>query len=151
MIVFDLKCAAAHVFEVWFRDSAAYEAQIEANEIACPVCGDSSIDKAPMTPNLARTRKSDRGGKVKKESPAPSKGDAEKAGQVMRYLRAARDHVETNFDNVGERFPEEARKIHHGEVDKRDIYGKATDEEASELKEEGIEIGQLPWLPRHDS
>jgi hypothetical protein len=151
MIVFDLKCAAAHVFEVWFRDSAAYEAQIEAREIACPVCGDTTIDKAPMAPNLARTRKSDRDGEVKRDVPAPSQIDAEKAGQVMRYLRAARDHVEKNFDNVGERFPEEARKIHHGEVDKRDIYGQASDQEARELEEEGVEIGQLPWLPRHNS
>ncbi len=151
MIVFDLKCAAAHVFEVWFRDSAAYEAQTEAGEIACPICGDTAIDKAPMAPNLARRGESDRAGEVKGDTPAPRQGDVEKAGRVMRYLRAARDHVEANFDNVGERFPEEARKIHHGEVDKRDIYGQATDEEASELKDEGIEIGQLPWLPRHDS
>ncbi len=151
MIVFDLKCARAHVFEVWFRDSAAYEAQNKAGEIACPICCDTVIDKAPMAPNLARRGKSDRDGEVKRDAPAPSRGDTGKAGQVMRYLRAARDHVEANFDNVGERFPEEARKIHHGEVDKRDIYGQATDEEASELKDEGIEIGQLPWLPRHDS
>ena len=151
MIVFDLKCAQTHVFEVWFRDSAAYEAQTEAGEIACPICGDSAIDKAPMAPNLARRGKPDRDGAVKRDAPAPRRGDTEKAGRMMRYLRAARDHVEENFDNVGERFPEEARKIHHGEVDKRDIYGRATDEEASELKDEGIEIGQLPWLPRHDS
>ncbi len=99
MIVFDLKCAQAHVFEVWFRDSAAYEAQTKAGEIVCPICGDTAIDKAPMAPNLARRGEPDR----------------------------------------------------DGEVDKRDIYGQATDEEASALKDEGIEIGQLPWLPRHDS
>ena len=149
MIVFDLKCAAAHVFEVWFRDSAAYEAQVKAGEIACPVCGDTAIAKAPMAPNLARRGASDSGGDS--DAPAPGRGDAEKAGRVMRYLRAARDHVEKNFDDVGERFPEEARKIHHGEVDKRDIYGQATNEEARELRDDGIEFGQLPWLPRHDS
>ena len=149
MIVFDLKCAAAHVFEVWFRDSAAYEAQVKAGEIAGPVGRDTAHAKAPLAPHLARRGASDRGGGS--DAPASGQGDAEKAGRVMRYLRAARDHVEKNFDDVGERFPEEARKIHHGEVEKRDIYGQATNEEARELKDDGIEFGQLPWLPRHDS
>ncbi len=84
MIVFDLKCAAAHVFEVWFRDSAAYEAQTKAGEIACPICGDSAIDKAPMAPNLARRGESDRDGEVKRDAPAQRQGDVEKAGRVMR-------------------------------------------------------------------
>ena len=156
MIVFDLKCASAHVFEAWFRDSAAFEAQAGAGEIACPVCGDTGIAKAPMAPNLARrdtsrhdvpARDTDGAGDARAAGPS----EFEKAGQVMRYMRAVQDHVEKNFDNVGPRFPEEARKIHHGEVEKRDIYGQATDAEARELKDEGIEFGQLPWLPRHDS
>ncbi|MFQ5985080.1 MAG: DUF1178 family protein, partial [Alphaproteobacteria bacterium] len=113
MIVFDLKCWRDHVFEAWFRDSAAYEAQAKAGEIVCPLCGDTSIVKAPMAPRVSTSKK-----RISAEQ--------ERAGHAMRALRAMRDHVEKNFDNVGDRFAEEARKIHWGEVEKRDIYGVAT-------------------------
>ncbi len=136
MIVFDLKCGDGHVFEAWFRDGAAYEAQASAGEIVCPACGDTAIAKAPMAPNVARG------------APSP---EAEGKGEAMRVLRAVREHVEKTFDNVGERFPEEARKIHFGEVDKRNIYGQATCEEARALTEDGVEFGSLPWVPRHHS
>ena len=72
-------------------------------------------------------------------------------GEAINTLRKMRDVVGKNFDNVGEHFPEEARKIHHGEVEKRNIYGDASSEDAEELREEGIEISQIPWVPRHDS
>ena len=136
MIVFDLKCAADHVFEAWFRDGDAYEAQVAGGEVVCPVCGDTSIAKAPMAPSLARRAHA---------------RESERPAQMMRYFRAVCDHVEKTFDDVGERFPEEARKIHYGETDKRSIYGQATTDEASELREEGIEFGYLPWVPRHHS
>ncbi len=136
MIVFDLKCGDGHVFEAWFRDGAAYEAQASAGEIVCPACGDTAIAKAPMAPNVARG------------APSP---EAERKGEAMRIFRAVREHVEKTFDNVGERFPEEARKIHFGEVDKRNIYGQATCEEARALTEDGVEFGSLPWVPRHHS
>jgi hypothetical protein len=136
MIVFDLICGEDHRFEAWFRDGKAYEAQAAAREIVCPMCGDTAVAKAPMTPNLAR-------GAAPRESVDPAK--------VMRGLEALRDEVEKNFDNVGERFPEEARKIHYGEVEQRNIYGEASAEEARELREEGVEFGSLPWLRRRDS
>ena len=136
MIVFDLKCGDGHVFEAWFRDGAAYEAQASAGEIVCPACGDTAVAKAPMAPNVAHG------------VPSP---EAEGKGEAMRVLRAVREHVEKTFDNVGERFPEEARKIHFGEVDKRNIYGQATCEEARALTEDGVEFGSLPWVPRHHS
>ncbi len=136
MIVFDLICGDGHRFETWFRDGDAYEAQAAAGEIVCPACGDTAVAKAPMAPNLAR-------GAAPRETGGPA--------QVMRSLRALREHVEKSFDNVGERFPEEARKIHYGEVEKRNIYGQASADEASELREEGVEFGSLPWAPRHDS
>ena len=72
-------------------------------------------------------------------------------GEAIKTLRKMREVVEQNFDNVGGSFPEEARKIHHGEVEKHNIYGDASKEEAQELREEGIEISQMPWVPRHDS
>ena len=136
MIVFDLKCGDGHVFEAWFRDGAAYEAQASGGEIVCPACGDTAIAKAPMAPNVARG------------APSP---EAERKEQAPGILRAVREHVEKTFDNVGERFPEEARKIHFGEVDKRNIYGQATGEEARALTEDGVEFGPLPWVPRHHS
>ncbi len=136
MIVFDLKCGDGHVFEAWFRDGAAYEAQASAGEIVCPACGDTAIAKAPMAPNVARG------------APTP---EEERKGEALGILRAVREHVEKTFDNVGERFPEEARKIHFGEVDKRNIYGQATCEEARALTEDGVEFGSLPWVPRHHS
>ena len=136
MILFDLRCADSHVFEAWFRDGETYETQAKAGEIACPVCGDTAIAKALMAPNVAR------GG----ETISP-----EQAAQAMRYLSAVRDHVEKTHDPVGDKFPEEARKIHYGEAEKRNIYGNATLDDARALDEEGIEIGVLPAPARRKS
>ena len=136
MIVFDLNCGDGHRFEAWFRDGDAYEAQAAAGEIACPTCGDTAVAKALMAPNLAR-------------GAAPTES-ADQA-RMMRGLAALRDQVENNFDDVGERFPEEARKIHYGEVEQRNIHGQASTEEARELRDEGVEFGSLPWMPRRDS
>lgn len=134
MILFDLRCADGHAFEAWFRDGATYEAQAEAGAITCPVCGGHDVTKALMAP------------KVRSES----RIDPEQAAEAMKMLRKVQNHIERNFDHVGPRFAEEARKIHHGEAEKRSIYGDATPSEAKELKDEGIEVGQIPWLPRHD-
>ena len=149
MIVFDLKCGKDHVFEAYFADSAAYEQQAEAGEIACPYCGDVTIAKAPMAPNIAV------GNKARGE-PEPAKVPARKPtppemARAIGTLRRMRTHIEQNFDHVGERFPEEARKIHYGEVERRNIYGDATKEEVGELADEGIEVGEVPWVPRHDA
>ena len=167
MIVFDLKCAQHHVFEVWFADSGACESQIASGEVQCPVCGDAKIEKAPMAPNLPAGTGRGRGHKSTGGSLQPSNSRVSAAppaiaahvepptpaqmGEAIKTLRKMREVVEKNFDHVGDRFPEEARKIHHGEVERRNIYGDATREEAEELSEEGIEISQMPWLPRHDS
>jgi hypothetical protein len=71
--------------------------------------------------------------------------------EFMKALRDLRRHVESNCDYVGERFPEEARRIHYGEIERRDIYGEANTDEARKLRDEGIEVYGIPWLPRHDS
>ena len=151
MIVFDLKCGKDHVFEAYFADSAAYEQQAEAGEIACPYCGDVEVAKAPMAPNIAVNNKA-RG----EPETAPAKVPARKPtppemARAIGTLRRMRTHIEQNFDHVGERFPEEARKIHYGEVERRNIYGDATKEEVGELADEGIEVGEVPWVPRHDA
>ncbi len=137
MILFDLRCAEDHEYEAWFRDSASFEAQSAASEIICPVCGDNDVAKAPMAPRLAPRRN----------------GDAKPAQDVMarRVLQELHRHVRENCDDVGNKFAEEARKIHYGEAEKRGIYGEASDTEARELTEEGVDIHQLPHLPRHDA
>jgi hypothetical protein len=166
MIVFDLKCPQEHVFEAWFADSGSFDSQVADGEVQCPMCGDHNIEKAPMAPNIAAGTGRGRGRSAVGSSGLPVKtGTApvpalppgvtpptpEQMGEAIKTLRKMREVVEENFDNVGTNFPEEARKIHHGEVEKRNIYGDASKEEAAELKEEGIEVNQMPWLPRHDS
>lgn len=142
MILFDLKCAGDHVFEAWFQDSGAFEAQATNGEVACPVCGDTAVAKALMAPNVAGAKKS--GG-------APRDKAAMHMGQYMSALAEVRKHVEANCDNVGDKFPEEARKIHYGETEKRNIYGEASNEEAAELKDEGVEVQRMPWIPPSDA
>jgi hypothetical protein len=135
MILFDLRCKDGHAFEAWFRDSAAYEDQAAAGDLACPVCGSAEVSKALMAPAVNSRQKI----------------DATQAAEAMRLWRRVQNHIEKNFDHVGPRFAEEARKIHHGEADKRSIYGEATKAEAKELRDEGIEVNQIPWLPRQDA
>jgi hypothetical protein len=141
MILFDLKCGEGHVFEAWFRNSGAYDAQAAAHEIACPICGDSRIAKAPMAPRIGKSRQD-----VEKTETA-----ALRRAEVMRELVELRRKVEEKCDYVGDRFAEEARRIHYGEIGKRDIYGEATETETTELKEEGIVVERIPWVPTTNS
>ncbi len=138
MILFDLKCTSDHVFEGWFHDGDAYEAQAAAGEIACPVCADRAVGKAPMAPRIGK-----RGGDGRE-------AQAE-AATAIRALRELREKVEATSDYVGPRFPEEARRIHYGEIEQRNIYGEASDDEARELHDEGVKFARIPWLHRHDS
>ena len=139
MIVYNLRCSRSHVFEAWFRDSGGYERQAAAGEVSCPVCGSSKVNKAPMAPNIAGAR----------EKPSPD--SARKRGEVFKRLRALRAEVERTSEHVGERFPEEARKIHYGETEPRSIHGDADRKEAEALREEGIDVRVIPWAPRTDS
>lgn len=135
MISFTLRCGKDHEFEGWFRSSDDYERQRRKKLVVCPDCGDTGIDKALMAPAVA-TRGGDSG------EPTP----AEKAVRMVMAMRAMRGFVEKNFDNVGPQFAEEARRIHYGETEERPIYGDATVDEAKELVEEGIKVGQIPWI-----
>lgn len=139
MILFNLKCAKDHEFEAWFRDGDAFEAQAAAKKINCPLCGSRKVTKAPMAPRIAK-----HGGKAAAKQ-------AEMQAAVVRELKELRQKVEANCSYVGDRFAEEARRIHYGEVDPHGIYGETSDEEARALDEEGIEFLRIPWLPRHDS
>ncbi|MGE5514654.1 MAG: DUF1178 family protein [Bacteroidota bacterium] len=133
MILFELRCGNDHHFEGWFKDNAAYDVQSAAGEIACPLCGDTGVTKAIMAPRLNKA--------------TGQTLDAHGAAQEMRrLLRDLRQKVEQSCDYVGERFAEEARKIHYGDVEDRPIYGQASPEQAAELEEEGIEVARLPWV-----
>jgi hypothetical protein len=136
MILFALRCAADHEFEGWFRDNAMFDRQSAAGKITCPQCGDNGVTKAPMAPRVARSRKAE-------AAPSPA--------HLRKALQELRRHVETNCDYVGERFAEEARRIHYGETDPRGIYGEASPDDAAGLAEEGIEVSRIPWLPRSDA
>jgi hypothetical protein len=136
MILFTLRCANKHEFEAWFRDGDSFEAQQAAVEISCPVCGDSSVDKAVMAPRLTRSR----------DAPPSIASIVE----MRKALVEIRRQIETHCDYVGPRFAEEARRIHYGETDAHGIYGEATESESRELADEGIKFGQIPWIPPTD-
>jgi hypothetical protein len=142
MIVYNLNCRKGHDFEAWFRDSVAYDEQRAAGEVVCPVCGSRRVEKALMAPRVAKGRGRD----DQPKSPPDPKVEA-----LRRQLGELRRQVEENFDYVGDKFAEEARKIHYGETDPHDIYGQTSDDEAEALSDEGVAFGRLPWLPRHDS
>jgi hypothetical protein len=135
MISFNLVCSKGHEFGGWFANSAGFEKQAKKKQIACPTCGDTAVSKAVMAPKVAAKS-------------AVKQARAEKVAKMREMLTELRDHVEHNFDDVGDDFPEEARRIYYGETDARDIYGNATDEEAEEMLEEGLPVGRLPWIKR---
>lgn len=137
MIRFTLACSAGHEFEGWFKSNQAFDEQRAAGGLACPVCGDGEVDKAIMAPAVARSGAAER--------PPP-----EAIARFLAMARALREHVEQHFEHVGARFPEEARRIHLGEAEARDIYGEATREQVEELLEDGIEVRPLPWIPKLD-
>jgi hypothetical protein len=138
MIRYALKCDRDHEFEAWFRSGADYDRAAKRGENTCPVCGSAEVDKALMAPAVAGTKRS---GKVSLAAPDPRSA-------VMRAaLKEFRQKVTENADYVGDKFAEEARKIHYDETEQRGIYGEATPEEARELAEEGIAFQPLPPLP----
>lgn len=166
MILYRLRCSGDHVFEAWFKDSATYDEQAASGAVACPDCGDTAVAKAPMAPRIAKGR-----GAPAHAAPREAGGDEANAGagaapnagrpartyaharsaEMRRALAELRRKVEETCDYVGPEFAEEARKIHYGEADGRNIYGEATDDEAAELVDEGIRVGKIPWLQRTDS
>jgi hypothetical protein len=141
MIRFELVCGADHAFEGWFRDGASFDDQATSGSLTCPMCGDSAVRKAVMAPAISR-------------GTAPRATDAarrEQLGTALKVMRQVQDYVEKNFDNVGDEFAAEARRMHLGETLHRNIYGRATAEEATALREEGVPVRPLPVLPKLDA
>ncbi len=158
MIRYSLVCDRKHDFEIWFQNSADYDKQVKRKLVACPGCGSTKVEKALMAPSLgsgAKKRKSS--APQPAEAPAAVEAPAAESTPVAMMspqekefrskLKELREHLTKNADNVGKKFPEEARKMHYGEVEHRSIYGEATPEDAKELHEEGIEFHPLPTLP----
>lgn len=142
MIVYALTCAKQHAFEAWFASSAAYDKLAAAKQVSCPECGSHKVAKAPMSPRVARTDR------IETAAPAPAdkKPEPSPQGKARQFLLAMRKQIEATHDNVGGRFPEEARKIHYGEVPHRPIYGDATPDDARALADEGIDVAPVPWV-----
>ena len=155
MIHYDLLCAAEHSFDGWFKDSAAFDVQAARGLIACPECGSGSVKRALMAPSIPRKgSKRERGGTEVIPPAAPSAAPETAAtglpDQVRAALQRIRAEVERTSDYVGDAFADEARRIHRGETDKRNIYGESTTEQAEALADEGIEVSRIPWVPRAD-
>ena len=139
MISFNIRCANEHVFEAWFNNSAAYEEQSASGKVACPICGDSTVEKAPMAPrvNMGTSR--------------PSATNVPPVVAIREMITEIHRHVSENTEDVGGNFAEEARRIHYGETEERGIRGEASDDEVQELEEEDIDVYRLPNLPRSDA
>lgn len=160
MIRYALTCEKGHGFESWFPDSASFDAQVKRRLVSCPTCDSVRIEKAIMSPNIARKDRDIAAEPAEPKAnqpvpaaapvPAPVQPAALLSGEALAaraMLKAFRKHVIENADNVGKEFAEEALKIHHGETDHRPIYGEATPDDAQMLAEEGVEFGLLPVLP----
>ncbi len=157
MIRYALVCEKGHSFESWFADSGTFDKQTKRKLVTCPQCGSAKVEKALMTPQLsANSRKRKALAPPKPQAEAPAPVPTEKAPvamispqemEIRAKLKELRDHLTKNADDVGAKFPEEARKMHYGEIEHRSIYGVASPEEAKDLAEEGIEFHPLPVLP----
>ncbi len=137
MIRFALHCDAGHDFEAWFRNNADFDAQASRGLVNCPHCGSASVAKSLMAPSVSTARK--------REQIALAVSETQK--QLVQQMRQLAEKLRDNADYVGDRFAEEARKIHFGETDARGIYGEATAEEARALIEDGVEFMPLPVFP----
>ena len=136
MIRYALACDHAHPFEAWFGSSSDYDDQAARGLVECPFCGSRAISKQIMAPAVAGTKTRDSGPDL-----------AKMQSMMMQAAREVRSHVERNFDYVGDTFAREARDIHEGRSEKREIYGEATPAEVKALKEDGVPCAALPPAP----
>jgi hypothetical protein len=154
MIRYSLRCERGHAFESWFQSSSAYESQEKRKLVTCPACGTAKVERAIMAPQIV-SKKGRETAVTAPAAPADATAPTSTSTPLLmaqeRELRAKlkelRDHIVKNADNVGERFPNEARKMHYGDIEHRPIYGEASPDEARALIEEGVEVSPLPVLP----
>ncbi len=136
MIRYALICEQSHGFEAWFSTSLDYDGQVERGLVECHLCGSKSVRKQIMAPAVSGT---------KAQSAPDMSGQLQ--SMMMQAAREVRRHVEQTFDYVGDTFAREARDIHEGRSEKREIYGEATPGEVRKLKEDGVPVAPLPPLP----
>ena len=165
MIRYELRCEQAHEFDGWFKDSAAFDKLAAAGLVECPHCGPAKVAKRLMAPAIPKKGRPARNTKAEAppapvpEAPTappsppalPAAALAAMPAEMRAMLRHLRTEVEKNCDYVGADFAEEARKIHHGEAEVRGIFGEASEDEAEALREEGIDIARIPWVPPSDA
>lgn len=156
MIRYNLVCDHAHEFESWFATSSSFEEQAQRGFVTCPVCSSAKVARAIMAPNVARTDLGEKPSAASaSQEQAPAAGAApgpalligEQEAALRSMVRELHRQVREKAEHVGERFAEEALKIHHGETDQRPIYGSASLEDARMLHDEGVEFMPLPRLP----
>jgi hypothetical protein len=152
MIRYNLRCEKGHAFESWFQSSTAYESQEKRKLVSCPSCGSVKVERAIMAPRIV----SKKGREVAPQQAPAAEATASSEStpllmaqelELRSKIKELRDHIVKNADNVGERFPNEARKMHYGDIEHRPIYGEASAEEARALIDEGVEVSPLPVLP----
>ena len=156
MIRYNLRCEKGHSFESWFQSSAAYESQEKRKLVSCPACGSVKVERAIMAPQIVSKKGRERAAAPVETADVPAMPSSSPEStplmmaqerELRAKLRELRQHIVKNADNVGERFPNEARKMHYGDIEHRPIYGEASPEEARSLIDEGVEVSPLPILP----
>ncbi|WP_439617995.1 DUF1178 family protein [Shinella sp.] len=138
MIRYELSCDNGHTFEGWFGSADDFDRQQKMALVSCPTCGSAHVAKRLMAPSVSTARKRER-----RQELVVQAGQKEMMGKLREIVTAIR----ANSEDVGERFPEEARKIHYGETEQRGLIGRASAEEVRDLLEEGVEVAPLPVLP----
>lgn len=136
MIKYALICDNDHEFESWFQNSQAFDTQLAAGDLLCPHCASTKVSKSIMAPNLG-----------KKSNTSGALTEKDKSAEITQMMSHVREHVENNFDYVGDKFASEARAMHYGDSEERDIYGESTLQVAKELIEEGIPVAPIPGVP----
>ncbi|MFC3125930.1 DUF1178 family protein [Pseudoroseomonas globiformis] len=153
MIHYHLLCEQDHQFDGWYKDSAAFDKLVKAGLVDCPVCSSSKVRRALMSPAIGKGRDN------ASPEPPPNRAGSDTAqplaagpmpAQMVALLQKMRAEVEKSCDYVGNSFADEARRMHRGEREPRGIYGEASDSDAEALKDEGIDVARLPWVPRAD-
>ena len=152
MIRYSLRCDRNHAFESWFQSSAAYNSPGRRKLVTCPACGSAKVEKAIMAPRIVGKKGREKAAPAPAAETVPAVSESTslmmaQERELRAKLKELRDHIVKNADNVGEQFPNEARKMHYGDIEHRPIYGEASPEEARSLIEEGVEVSPLPVLP----
>ena len=144
MIIFDLQCANDHRFEGWFKNAFEYEDQLASSMIHCPICGSESVTKVPTASHLNLGKAADQ---ITEKTPTTQ---AILTQDAKAFLYKLHEHVKQNYEDVGDEFANEAKRMHYGEIEERNIRGNASKEEVAELNDEGIMAIPLPDLPDKD-